>query len=149
MVVIGILAAIAVPVFSAQRQKAAETALKADLRNIATAVRSHGLEAGSYPWADDLNTAGTALRTSAGVRVVVLSRSTTDFCLVGTSTGAGPDTSGYAAAARLSTRLMYVSATRPVSTVTSADPGCLTAPGMQFDKGYWDQDGYHVGFPPI
>ncbi|MGQ7296621.1 type II secretion system protein [Quadrisphaera sp. KR29] len=147
MVVIGVLAAVAVPVFSAQRQRAAETALKADLRTIATAVHGQGLEAGRYPIARDVQAAGTALRTSPGVRVSVIWASTTDFCLAGTSSSAGPDPTGIGAPVGVRTKIVVVSATRPPTAVTSGNPGCLAAPGATLgaDNGYWDQGGYQDG----
>lgn len=147
MVVIGVLAAIAVPAYSLQRQRAAETALRSDLRTIATAVLGQGLETGTYPTARELDAAGTALRTSPGVRVSVVWRTATDFCLAGTSSSAGPDTSGLGAAVGVSTRVVVVSATRPPTTVTAADRACLGAPGVALSatNGYWASDGYRDG----
>jgi type IV pilus assembly protein PilA len=147
MTVIAVLAAIAVPAFSAQRHKAAETALTSDLRTIATSVRAQGLEGGLYPTAAELAATGAALRTSQGVRVSVVWRSATDFCLAGTSTSAGPDTSGIGSRVGITTKVVVVSAARPATAVTAADPGCLGTPGAAFitDQGYWASDGYRPG----
>lgn len=149
MIVIGVLAAIAVPTFLGQRQRARETAVKADLRTIAVEVHAAGLAGTSYPTARDLNAAGTLLRTSPTVRASVVWRTATDFCLAGTSSGAGPDPSGVAAQIGISTRVFVVSAARGATPVTRTDPGCLGAvpSGAQLSNanGYWAQDGYHDG----
>lgn len=144
MIVIGVLAAIAVPVFLTQRQKAAETALTSDLRNIATEVRTKGLADGTFPTARALNLAGTSLRTSKDVKVSVVWATATDFCLVGTSSTAGPDTSGLGRLVGVSTRIVALSANRPPATVTASDRGCLGTPGVtpSSTNGYWTQDGY-------
>lgn len=48
IIIIGILAAIAIPVFLNQRQKAWDSAVKADLRNAATAEETYYTENASY-----------------------------------------------------------------------------------------------------
>ena len=58
IIIIGILAAIAIPVFLNQRQKGWEAAVKADLRNAATANETILTEADSYATTDPV-TAGT------------------------------------------------------------------------------------------
>ncbi len=152
MVVIGVLAAIAVPVLLHQRQKAQETALRADLRNIATQVHAKGLADGTYPTATALDGAGVSLRTSPTVRASVVWTTATDFCLAGTSSGAGPDPTGYGRAVNVTTRIFVVSAKRPVTPVTTGDLGCLgtVAPdGVLSDAyGYWDETGFHSGAFP-
>lgn len=144
MTIIGVLAAIAVPVFLTQRQKASETALRSDLRNIATEVRAKGLEDGTYPIARALNGAGTALRTSKDVRVSVVWATATDFCLAGTNSAGGPDTSGMGQYVGVSTRIVALSAKGSPVTVTASDRGCLGASGVTLSNGngFWDQTGY-------
>ncbi|MBF5082762.1 hypothetical protein F1641_13860 [Quadrisphaera sp. INWT6] len=152
MIVIGVLAAIAVPVFLNQRQKAQETALRSDLKNIATQVHAKGLADGRYPTATDLDGAGVVLKTSPTVRASVVWRTETDFCLAGTSSGAGPDPTGYGRAVNVTTRIFVVSAKRSVTPVTTADLGCLgtVAPGgvLSDGNGYWDVSGFHSGAFP-
>ena len=153
MIVIGVLAAIAVPVFLNQRQKAQETALRSDLKNIATQVHAKGLADGEYPSAQQLNGAGVLLKTSATVRVTVVWTSATDFCLAGTSSGAGPDPTGLAAQVGVSTRIIVVSAARGATPVTTADKGCLAGlptslpagAGLTVDQGYWTSAGFLSG----
>lgn len=49
IIIIGILAAIAIPVFMNQRQKAVDSSVQSDLRSIATAVEDYWVEKQSYP----------------------------------------------------------------------------------------------------
>ena len=50
IIIIGILAAIAIPVFLSQRKKAVDASMKADLRNVATVVETYATDhEGSYP----------------------------------------------------------------------------------------------------
>src|SRR5690348_14588688 len=59
IIIIGILAAIAIPVFLNQRQKGWDAAVKSDLRNAATAEETWLTDNGSYTSADtDLNSVG-------------------------------------------------------------------------------------------
>src|SRR5215467_6488311 len=48
IIIIGILAAIAIPVFLSQRQKGYDAGVKSDLRNMATAEESYLTDYGSY-----------------------------------------------------------------------------------------------------
>jgi prepilin-type N-terminal cleavage/methylation domain-containing protein len=58
VIIIGILAAIAVPTFLNQRNKAGDSVAKSDIRNAAIAAETVYTETGSYP--ADLATLGTA-----------------------------------------------------------------------------------------
>ncbi|SDQ46796.1 type II secretion system protein [Quadrisphaera sp. DSM 44207] len=49
MIIIGILAAIAVPVFLNQRQKAVDSSIKSDIRTVATTVETAFVDSQSYP----------------------------------------------------------------------------------------------------
>ena len=74
VIIIGILAAIAIPTFLNQREKAWERAAKSDLRNAATVVEEHFSDTGSY--------AGAAgWKTSDDVTVTLVSASNTAYCL--------------------------------------------------------------------
>ena len=66
IIIIGILAAIAIPVFLSQRKKAVDASMKADLRNVATVVETYATDhEGSYP-ADTAVTQATNVVTIAG-----------------------------------------------------------------------------------
>ena len=49
MIIIGILAAIAIPVFLSQRQKGYDASVKSDLRTIANEMESYNTDAQAYP----------------------------------------------------------------------------------------------------
>ncbi len=95
MVIIGLLAAIAIPLFLSQKGKARETALKNDLRNLATyaetfAVDHNGDYTGLRPRRLPLPTASSASDHSAGGETARSSRPRTDadgFCIEGTANG--------------------------------------------------------------
>jgi type IV pilus assembly protein PilA len=96
MVIIGLLAAIAIPLFLSQKGKARETALKNDLRNLATYAEtfatSHngmyddGAEAFSIvtATADGYQPSDTL---QAGEQAVVASVTDDTFCVEGTANG--------------------------------------------------------------
>lgn len=75
ILIIGILAAIAVPVFLNQRVKANESAMQSDLRNAATAVESAVGKIGKYP-----TTAPAEFKPSKGVILAYTSNGTT-YCI--------------------------------------------------------------------
>ena len=73
VVIIGILAAIAIPKFAATKQKAYLAAMKADLRNLATAEEGYFADNTAYftgTWAPGNST--NAYTPSAGVTVIVV-----------------------------------------------------------------------------
>ena len=63
IIIIGILAAIAIPVFLNQRQKGWEAAVKSDLRNAATAQETYLTENNTYTTSDAAGSAPTASST--------------------------------------------------------------------------------------
>ena len=93
IIIIGILAAIAIPVFLNQRKKGWDSAVKADLRNAATAQETVFTETSSYP-------SGVAALTAAGFKFsgasnysggtltgnfTIASSGTTGYCMEGMS----------------------------------------------------------------
>ncbi len=62
IIIIGILAAIAIPVFLSQRKKAVDASLKADLRNVATVVETYATDnEGTYPPTADVDQTATTV----------------------------------------------------------------------------------------
>ena len=91
MIIIGILAAIAIPTFLNQRQNGYRAALKSDLKNAATSVESAAVDTnGNYTSITGI-TAGSALPaainagTSPDVTLVVNKVTASDFCLSATN----------------------------------------------------------------
>jgi len=70
MIIIGILAAIAIPVFLSQRQKARDTSTKADISTIGKEVATYYIEPAATP-------ALAATQTAAGADVVLKDGATT------------------------------------------------------------------------
>ena len=89
IIIIGILAAIALPLYLNQRNKANESALKADLRAAANAVESYSIDFRSYaPLAGkNLSSAGVAgfddIKVSRGNVITVVSSTINRYCLKG------------------------------------------------------------------
>src|SRR3954454_24526374 len=93
IIIIGILAAIAIPVFMNQRHKAVDASLKSDLRNVANQMESYYTDYAVYPTA--LSGASFAgyqvlgnelVRISTGNRIAVNFNAAQDaYCLQGTN----------------------------------------------------------------
>jgi prepilin-type N-terminal cleavage/methylation domain-containing protein len=69
VVIIGILAAIAIPKFANTKGRAYETAMKSDLKNLSSAMESYFFNNNAY--APSLTELGTNYRSSSGVTVAV------------------------------------------------------------------------------
>ena len=89
VIIIGILAAVAIPTFLNQRKKGWESAVKSDLRNYAIVMETHLTDTGAY------NTTTPALPApveSSGVDITVDATTTADtYCLEGTHSKLGSD----------------------------------------------------------
>ena len=113
IIIIGILAAIAIPVFLNQRQKAWDSAVKSDLRNAATAEETYYTENATYSNnVANLTAAGFKLSadgnyaTNAATDFTVPTATAQEFCVQGVSKSgktfsyaSGPGQSGIAEAA--------------------------------------------------
>ena len=93
MIIIGILAAIAIPVFLNQRKKAVDSSLKSDLRTVANEMESQYTDTQVYPAAAN-GTAGTitlgttAVKVSTGnVLSTALNTAGSAYCIVGDQSG--------------------------------------------------------------
>ena len=86
MIIIGVLAAIAIPIFLNQREAAWRSTVESDLRNAAIAVQTEATsQNGSYAWLtdeDDLTDAGYV--ASEGVVIEVVDANATSYELSGT-----------------------------------------------------------------
>jgi type IV pilus assembly protein PilA len=81
VIIIGILAAIAIPAFLNQRQRAWRSAVQSDLRNVAIEAETWYTDNGVYTGFAAADTADTTM-DSTGVNAQ-------DFCIEGTSTNDG------------------------------------------------------------
>ena len=60
IIIIGILAAIAIPVFMNQRKKAVDSGIKSDLRTVANEIETYYTDAQAYPAGTITSTGGTS-----------------------------------------------------------------------------------------
>ena len=102
IIIIGILAAIAIPVFLNQRHKAVDASIKSDLRNVANQMESYYVDFNTYPTTlasttfSGFSTLGNELiRISSGNVIAVNFNATGDaYCLQGTNPR-GTDSTGW------------------------------------------------------
>jgi prepilin-type N-terminal cleavage/methylation domain-containing protein len=109
VVIIGILAAIAIPKFANTKEKAYVAAMKSDLRNLVTAEESYFADNVTYSTA-----LGTAYSTSAGVTVVI-----------GAATGTGWSATSTHNATTKTCGIYVGSATAPVTGANEGEPKCV------------------------
>jgi type IV pilus assembly protein PilA len=86
IIIIGILAAIAIPSFLSQRKKGWEAASKSELRNAAVAQESYFTEAASYTTlvgtaGGTTGLTGEGFNASSNVTLAVISASPTAYCM--------------------------------------------------------------------
>ena len=81
--IIGILAAIALPVFLSQREKAQDSAVKSDLRDLAQFEEGYLVGSGLYGSFADLAAAGEQIRVTQQVTVNLSYTGSTGYCLTG------------------------------------------------------------------
>ena len=94
IVIIGILAAIAIPLFLNQRKKGVDASLKSDLKSAATALETVSVDT---PWTSTTGAAVTTMApsftasTGNSVNFVGVGSTLKGFCLTASNTGATQD----------------------------------------------------------
>ncbi len=83
VVIIGILAAIAIPKFANTKDRANTAAMKSDLKNLASAMEAYFTD-NSSAYASSLSDLGTTYRSTTGVTVVLGGVSTTGWSATAT-----------------------------------------------------------------
>lgn len=83
VVIIGILAAIAIPKFANTKDRANETAMKSDLKNLASSMEAY-FNDNQSTYATSLTALGTAYRSTTGVTVTLGSVSSTGWSATAT-----------------------------------------------------------------
>ena len=82
VIIIGILAAVAIPVFLGQRVKAYDTSVRSDLRNLAQFQEGYLISHTRYATIAEIQAAGDGVRVSPAVTLsVVLYDGATGYCL--------------------------------------------------------------------
>jgi type IV pilus assembly protein PilA len=145
MIVIGILAGIAVPIFLSQRQKAANTAAKSDLRNIASQLESYAVDAGGDYSAVSpaaLTAAGVVIQVSPNTVVYLIQQSTAGFCLAAFNSKGSALPTSQASFQGLSSNVIYwwdsqAGGLQPASTPITNYSGCPVTSGLGANAGTW------------
>ena len=109
VVIIGILAAIAIPKFANTKEKAYVAAMKSDLRNLVTAEESYFADQVSY------TTSTTAINFSNSTGVTVT---------VGTANGTGWNATAKHNATTKTCGIYVGSATAPINGANEGEPKC-------------------------
>ena len=109
VVIIGILAAIAIPKFANTKEKAYVAAMKSDLRNLVTAQESYFADQVSY------TTSTTAINFSSSTGVTVT---------VGTANGTGWNATAKHNATTKTCGIFVGSASAPISGQNEGEPKC-------------------------
>jgi type IV pilus assembly protein PilA len=86
IIIIGILAAVAVPIFLSQRSQATDAAIKGDLRLMAEFQETYYTSEFVYGDVQDLRDDGSDVRASPTVTITIESYDSQGFCLRGEST---------------------------------------------------------------
>ncbi|WP_421733824.1 prepilin-type N-terminal cleavage/methylation domain-containing protein [Cellulomonas sp.] len=105
IIIIGILAAIAIPVFLNQRKKAVDASIKSDLRTVANELETYATDAQAYPvgtvnsGTDKITIPALAPNPATDVKlssgnVVKIVATATEYCITGTNTK-GSNTAGF------------------------------------------------------
>ena len=89
MIIIGILAAIAIPIFLNQRARAHDSATKSDLRTAATEIESAFVNTQAYPTTAIGQASMAALTKSQGVALTYTLITADTYCIAGTNTNTG------------------------------------------------------------
>ncbi|WP_219635326.1 prepilin-type N-terminal cleavage/methylation domain-containing protein [Nocardioides ungokensis] len=123
IIIIGILAAIAIPVFLNQRKKGVDASLKSDIKNAATAAET--LATDNPSTAVTLNLAaiqatGTDFKVSPGNQITIVGTTTGGYCISGWNTGASDAYKSTSAA------MKYTSA---AGTFVASGADCTSATG--------------------
>ena len=84
IIIIGILAAIAIPVFLNQRKKGVDASLKSDIKSLATAQETWIVDNPSEPGTSDpTKIAAAGFKKTPGNDIMVATNSTGGYCIVG------------------------------------------------------------------
>jgi len=145
MIVIGILASIAVPIYLSERQKASNTAAKSDLRNVASQIESFAVDAdGDYSAVSPaaLAAVGIAIRVSPNTVVYLIQQSTTGFCLAAFNSKGSALPTSQASFQGLSSNVIYwwdsqAGGLQPASTPITNYSGCPVTSGLGSNAGNW------------
>jgi prepilin-type N-terminal cleavage/methylation domain-containing protein len=116
VVIIGILAAIAIPKFAATKDKAYVTAMTSDLKNVGTAEEEYYADHHAYTTVQDSTGIGQYFKASSGVTVTIAADS---------GTGYWSATATHGSLANSICGIGYGTANPEVSTAGEGEPACI------------------------
>jgi type IV pilus assembly protein PilA len=97
IIIIGILAGIAIPVFFSQRKKAVDKSVVSDVTNASLSLESYYSTNNAYPTTKALATASTnadKIVTSSGNTLTITTDGSTGYCISGTNAASNYSTTG-------------------------------------------------------
>lgn len=154
MVVIGLLAAISVPLFTTQKRKAGDTTLKADLRALMYAEESYQASKGVYATLpSELNADQPTLKASPGTVMTILQRpapagtqANASYCVAGFSFKGTPDPASPAQVLKptYAYRVWYFDSLVGVLSIGSGSTVCGA---NAFPGQTWTENGYQTTLP--
>ncbi|HEY3924087.1 MAG TPA: type II secretion system protein [Acidothermaceae bacterium] len=145
MIIIGILASIAIPIFLHQKQSASNTAAKSDLYNVATQIETYGVDTGSDYSAlspTTLAAAGISIHVSPNTAVYLIQQTVGGFCLAAFNTKGSALPTSQASFQGLSSNVIYwwdsqAGGLQPTSAPIVNYSGCPTTSGLGTNAGNW------------
>jgi type IV pilus assembly protein PilA len=145
IIIIGILTAIAIPVFLRQRQSAENVAAKSDLYNVATQIQTYAVDhSGDFSSASPaaLLAAGIPVQVSASTVVYLIQQTSAGFCLAAFNGNGSALPSSEASFQGLSNNVIYwwdsqAGGIQPTSTPITGYSGCPTTSGLGSNAGNW------------
>ena len=119
IIIIGILAAIAIPVFLNQRKKGYDASAKSDLRNTATLEETYLTDYNTYGSATAMNTVLAVKTISNNNSIYVYTKGSSGYCLAGNNSGSSAAFSYDSANGGLNNT--------PAASLSAAQAVCTTA----------------------
>jgi type IV pilus assembly protein PilA len=87
VVIIGVLAAIAIPIFLSQKEKAAEAGVKSDLKSVSVYLESYFVDEGTYAGVTEEYALDEGFRRSVGTVEFDIDADGSGYCLSGSHGG--------------------------------------------------------------
>lgn len=143
IIIIGILAAIAVPVFLRQRQKSEDAAAKSDLANVALQVETYSGDVnGGFTSVSPAALAadGLTVTVSPHTAVYLIQHTDKGFCLADFNSNGSPLPSSQSSFQGLAGNVIYwydsqAGGLQPTSTTVTNYSGCPVTTGLASDAG--------------
>jgi type IV pilus assembly protein PilA len=145
MIIIGILASIAIPIFLHQKQTAENTAAKSDLRSVADQLETYAVDLdGDYSTLSPttLAAAGISIHVSPNTVVYLIQQTTAGFCLAAFNSKGSALPTSQASFQGLASNVIYwfdsqAGGLQAASTPITNYSGCPTTSGLGSNAGNW------------